>query len=307
MRNRDDDTVTVPRYATDTVAADGDSGYLAELIAYYSEAGADYCAWSPNLHMHFGFFRLGMNPVRLEGMLERMNQEVLIRLELEDGYHLLDAGCGVGAVARNAAAWYPCSRVTGINIVPWALDKARELTREAGLEPRVGFVGGDFRSLPFAAASFDGTYAIESLCHAPGVSKVGVLREIYRVLKPRSRLVVADGFLKKSGPMPPTLNRLYRSFCRCWALDTLANRDDFVAALTDSGFRDVQIEDISWRIVPSAAFIPLAALRWLWHKRRQLLQRVSDKQIGHAVAPFMLPAFALCPSWFGYYLITATK
>ena len=307
MRNRDDYAVTGAGYATDAVSADGDGGYLGELIAYYSEAGADYSAWSPNLHMHFGFFRLGMNPVRLERMLERMNHEVLMRLELEDGDHLLDAGCGVGSVARNAATWYARARVTGVNIVPWALDKAQKMTREAGLEARVGFVGGDFRSLPFAEASFDGTYAIESLCHAPGVSKVGVLRELYRVLKPHRRLVVADGFLKKSGPMPPALNRIYRSFCRCWALDTLATRDDFVEALIDSGFRDVQVEDISWRIVPSAAFIPLAALRWLWHKRQQQPQRVSQKQIGHAVAPFMLPAFALCPSWFGYYLITATK
>ena len=42
------------------------------LEEYYTEAGADYAAWSPEFNMHFGYFRWGMNPFDRERMLEQM-------------------------------------------------------------------------------------------------------------------------------------------------------------------------------------------------------------------------------------------
>jgi len=50
---------------------------------YYTEAGPDYAAWSPNFNMHFGYFRSGLNPFRLEPMLEEMNREIRLRLYLD--------------------------------------------------------------------------------------------------------------------------------------------------------------------------------------------------------------------------------
>jgi len=44
-----------------------------DLVTYYTEAGMDYRAWSRNFNMHFGFYRLGMNPLALESMLEEMS------------------------------------------------------------------------------------------------------------------------------------------------------------------------------------------------------------------------------------------
>jgi len=40
---------------------------------YYAEAGPDYAARSPNFNMHVGYFRRGLNPLRLEPMLEQMS------------------------------------------------------------------------------------------------------------------------------------------------------------------------------------------------------------------------------------------
>jgi MPBQ/MSBQ methyltransferase len=47
------------------------------LEQYYSEAGPDYAAWSPEFNMHFGCYRAGANPLGRESMLEQMNVEVL--------------------------------------------------------------------------------------------------------------------------------------------------------------------------------------------------------------------------------------
>src|SRR5256885_13428851 len=53
------------------------------LEQYYSEAGPDYEAWSREFNMHFGYYRVGANPLRREAMLEQMNAEVRARLQLD--------------------------------------------------------------------------------------------------------------------------------------------------------------------------------------------------------------------------------
>src|SRR5215472_16363293 len=79
------------------------------LEQYYSEAGPDYAAWSPEFNMHFGYYRTSTNPFNREAMLEQMNAEVLARLQL-DGVaepQLLDLGCGLGATLRSFARRLP--------------------------------------------------------------------------------------------------------------------------------------------------------------------------------------------------------
>jgi cyclopropane fatty-acyl-phospholipid synthase-like methyltransferase len=86
---------------------------------YYEEAGPDYAAWSPHFNMHFGFFRLGMNPFNREAMLEQMNSEVLDRLRLSgDHPRVLDMGCGLGATLRSIARRIPFAHLHGITLVP---------------------------------------------------------------------------------------------------------------------------------------------------------------------------------------------
>ena len=62
--------------------------------------------------------------------------------------------------------------------------RARQYTKEAGLENQVKFVKGDFMKLAeqFGENSFDAVYAIEATVHAP--SWQGVYGEIMKVLKP---------------------------------------------------------------------------------------------------------------------------
>src|SRR4051794_25830642 len=50
------------------------------------------------------------------------------------------------------------------------------------MEGLCGLLHGDFMNIPVPDASFDSVYEIEATPHAP--SKVGVFKEISRVLKP---------------------------------------------------------------------------------------------------------------------------
>jgi len=100
-----------------------------QIISYYEGAGPDYYAWSKNYNMHFGYFEKGMNPFSLEPMLERLNWEVLQRLEIESNSapHIADFGCGLGASLRYFAKQFPQAALKGVTIVPWQVEQGNSL------------------------------------------------------------------------------------------------------------------------------------------------------------------------------------
>src|SRR5437870_168986 len=170
---------------------------VKDVVSYYTEAGPDYSHWSKQFNMHFGYYRRGMSPFNLEGMLDRMNYEVLTRLALSSDapQRILDMGCGLGATLRYACGLMNNLTAYGVTIVPWQAKQAMALSQQGQMNRKVRIVRGDFTATPFAPNSFDGVFALESSCYSPGFSKEGLVREMYRVLKPGSRFVVADAFL----------------------------------------------------------------------------------------------------------------
>ncbi len=158
------------------------------MVRYYVESGPDYETWSPAFNMHFGYWEAGMNPFKREAMLERMNRQVTE--SLEGCRNILDMGCGVGATARSLSLRSAASQIMGITIVPWQVERAREMTTA---NPRVQFREDNYTQTEFPDETFDGAYAIESFCHGPGRDKFACLQEAHRILR-RGKIVVADGF-----------------------------------------------------------------------------------------------------------------
>lgn len=279
------------------------------IVDYYSEAGLDYGAWSRNFNMHFGYFKPGMNPFRLEPMLERINREVVARLGLpsDQNCRLLDMGCGLGATARTVAGLLPLVRVTGITLVPWQVEKARELTAEHPRSAQLEFTQGDYCAMPYATGSFDGVYAIESCCHADGYDKADFVREAHRVLRPGQRLVVADGFLKKTTRPNALLRYCLGKLSEFWALETFPEIQRFVARLEAEGFADVEVEEVSWNIAPSVMHIPWVMTRFLFRELFRGKGRLSRRRRGHLIACLLAPIVGMARRRFGYYLIVACK
>jgi SAM-dependent methyltransferase len=288
--------------APDLVVAAEDSPER-RLIEYYTEAGPDFGAWSPSFNMHFGFWRRGLRPWRLEDMLEQMNAEVLARLEVRGPARLLDLGCGLGASARAMARRAPQASVTGVTVVPWQVEQARRLT--GGPHPR--FVRADYRALPWPDRRFDGVYAIESACHAAGPAKADFLREAVRVLRPGGRLVVADAFRKHGRPLHPLLEKCHRTVCRCWRVDAFGEIGAFRQEAARLGLVDITVEDVSWRIVPSVMFVPMVVARFLWRELVVRRTRLSRPRWENALAPLLGMALGAARSAFGYYLVSATR
>jgi SAM-dependent methyltransferase len=280
------------------------------LEQYYSEAGPDYAAWSPEFNMHFGYYRAGANPFDREAMLEQMNVEVLARLQLEGiaQPQLLDLGCGLGATLRSFARRLPTAKLSGVTRVPWQVEQARILNEAAGCGQRIGVIEGDYEDnslLP--SSSFDGVYALESSCHAHGAAKGKLLEQARRLLRPGGRLVVADGFLA-SGHFGSDLQRsIYRKLCECWVIEELAQLDLFTARLEKLSFTNITVERLQFRVAPSILHIPWVTLKFLLTDVVFGQRAMTRARWNNILAPVLLPLVSTPLGPMIYCMTTATK
>lgn len=113
--------------------------------------------------------------------------------------HVLDLGCGRGAVLTMVAACVPQGRVTGVDI--WSSkdqsgngpQAAADNATAAGVAGRVELKTADMRELPFADASFDvlvSSMAIHNIGSAGG--RDTAIDQAWRVLRPGGRLLIVD-------------------------------------------------------------------------------------------------------------------
>jgi SAM-dependent methyltransferase len=268
----------------------------------------DYRAWSPNFNMPFGYYRWPANPFALEPMLEEMSREVFRRLDLAPGMSVLDLGCGLGAPARRLIAEHAVA-VTAVTIVPWQIEKARALAAAKTDAPqgRVEWKLGDYTALDLPAGAFEAAFSIEACCHAPGASKEAFVRECARLLRPGARLVVADGFMKRSTGLPRWYAALLGYMTRSWAVERFADLAAFEAALDAHGFDLLAAEDASWRIAPSVMHVPRVTLAFLAKELLFRHHRLSTVRWRHVLACVIAPWIGLGRAYFGYYLVTARK
>jgi len=279
------------------------------LEQYYSEAGPDYAAWSPEFNMHFGYYRTAANPLRRESMLEQMNVEVLDRLNLANNPEpmLLDLGCGLGATLRSIARRLPHARLMGLTRVPWQVKHARALNVAAGCGERVRVVQGDYEDTILPPGSYDGAYALESSCHAHGADKGALLSEAHRLLRSGGRLVVADGFLSGRRFASALQQRIYRKLCECWVIEELGQLHLFTARLEKLGFTDITVERLQLRVAPSVAHIPWVTLKFLLTDVAFGSRKMTRARWNNVLAPVLLPLVGapLGPMFYG--MIAATK
>jgi len=284
----------------------------AETRDYFTEVAEDYRAWSPSYNMHFGFWRLGLNPLRREGMLVEMNRVVGRALHLDlpaDGPSrrcVVDLGCGAGATARTLVGDHAGLYAVTVTNVPVQNRIAARLDAQAGVAERMAHVEADYTRTGLPAAQADGAWAVESACYAQGSDKADFAREAARLLKPGARLAVVDGFLLRREPSRLG-GWLHRLWADSWAVPTLAVRDDFVKALAASGFEDIQVRSLRWRVAPTALHIPVLATRFTLAELWKARGRLSPWRRKHIVASYCALLLGMFWRDFDYCMVTATR
>jgi len=287
----------------------------ADTQDYFTEVADDYRAWSPSYNMHFGFWRLGLNPLRREGMLVEMNRAVGRALKLDEPRAtqeaprrrcVIDLGCGAGATARTLVGDDPSLYAVTVTNVPVQNRIAQRLDAGAGVADRMAHIEADYTRTGLPTAQADGAWAVESACYASGTDKADFVREAARLLKPGARLAVIDGFLLRREP-GRVAGWLHRLWADSWAVPTLAVREDFADALRSNGFEEVEVRSLRWRVAPSALHIPVLATRFALAELWKARGRLSPWRRKHIVASYCALVLGLFWRDFDYCMVTAKR
>jgi SAM-dependent methyltransferase len=129
---------------------------------------------------------------------------------INQGEEVLDIGCGSGVDAIMAAMQTgPSGKVTGIDATPEMLKRAKENLALTDLK-HVTFQEAGADNLPFADQDFDVVISNGTFNLVP--DKPGALSEVFRVLKPKGRLMIADQIL--IGEQPKEKKQVIKSWSR---------------------------------------------------------------------------------------------
>jgi SAM-dependent methyltransferase len=129
---------------------------------------------------------------------------------IKEGDDVLDVGCGAGVdTLFSAMMTAPSGKVVGIDLTPAMLQRAKKNLLMTDLK-NVRFTEGSVENLPFADEDFNIVTSNGALNLVP--DKARAFDEIYRVLKPGGRLMVADEILV--GELPKEKDKIIKSWAQ---------------------------------------------------------------------------------------------
>ena len=119
-------------------------------------------------------------------------------LGLRAGDRVLDVGCGTGRLAMIFAERVaPTGSVTGIDAADEMIKRATSRARKQDLP--IAFQAAFAQRLPFPNATFDAVACTLALHHVAEDDQQTAVQEMYRVLRPDGRLLIAE-FDQGHGP-----------------------------------------------------------------------------------------------------------
>ncbi len=175
---------------------------------------------------------------------------------------ILDIATGTADVALAMERLKP-QYITGLDLSEKMLEKGREKVAKRNLQHLITLVKGDSEQLPYPNNSYDAVTVAFGVRNFENLS-LG-LSEMSRVLKPGGKVVILEFSRPRIFPIKQLYDFYFRHFLPWWgklvskdqsaytylydSVNAFPEGDDFLKIASDSGFRELKAERVTFGIV----------------------------------------------------------
>ena len=200
-----------------------------------------------------------MNRFLSMGIDKNWRKKAIKQFEEDQPKLLLDVATGTGDMAIRAAKLLRPEKITGIDISEKMLEIGRKKIDSEGLTTKIELISGDSEAIKFPDNTFDGVMVAFGVRNFEDLYQG--LKEILRVMKPGSRLVVlefskpATRWIRKvyhwyMGKLAPAIANLFRQNKKAYqylneSSMAFPERQQFVAILKGIGYSDTFFKPLS--------------------------------------------------------------
>ena len=151
---------------------------------------------------------------------------------------VLDIGCGIGGIDRLLITHFNAAHVTGIDVEPELVERARADARAAGLKERIEIMLSTEGVLEFGNESFDIVFSKDSIIHIK--NKQLIFDEILRVLRCGGVLAGSDWLGSNTTDTSP----LVREWLEISGLDfQFITASKLRTCMESAGFKSIRLRD----------------------------------------------------------------
>jgi ubiquinone/menaquinone biosynthesis C-methylase UbiE len=181
---------------------------------------------------------------------ERTLREMTVSLaQVKPGDSVLEVGCGTGTLTLAAKRQTgPSGKVFGIDLIRGMIEISQGKAAQANED--ITFQIGSIEDIPFPANQFDVVMCSFMIFHMSEIVRRKGISEIYRVLKPRGRLLVLDLALPKQA-LPRTIAKML--------VGRMLQHDlqELIPLMEATGFSNIETAPAKFRIwgLPVLAFV----------------------------------------------------
>ncbi|NCJ05782.1 methyltransferase domain-containing protein [Synechococcales cyanobacterium C] len=222
---------------------------LSQRIQQFYDASSGLWEQVWGEHMHHGYYGATgrLRPGGCQAQVDLI-EELLAWGQVKSAQHILDVGCGIGGSSLYLADKFG-SAATGITLSPVQAARGTARSQGLGLSDRTSFQVADALQMPFAEASFDLVWSLESGEHMP--DKAQFLQECCRVLKPGGTLLLATWCHRRCPPdLSVSEQRLLAKIYRVYHLPAVISIEDYEALAAQLPLAGVTTADWSEAVAP---------------------------------------------------------